>query len=118
MSNELLEWIRDLAAELATGDTALAPAVLDIMEEAYLDLQALGEKYQPPAPPGAEEIRECMLESVELYLRALDRIREVDHSGDSQGLREALDWAEEASDLLEQIDYLVEQSQTYQLQAE
>ncbi len=116
MNNELLEWIRDLAAELATGETALAPAIIEIMEDAYQDLQSLGQSYQAPAPDGAEEIREAMLEAVDLYLNSLDRIREVDASGQTEGLREALEWAEEASDLLEQVDYLVEQARVQDFQ--
>jgi hypothetical protein len=118
LNNELLELIRELASELASGEEALAPAVMEILERAYAELEGLLAQYEAPAPEGAEEIRQCMLEALNLYLDALDRIREVDASGEAERLKEAVEWAEEASDLLDQIDYLIDQAQVTDAQPE
>ncbi len=112
MDNSILDFLVRAARLLALEESP--PAGL---EEGLVTLEdtltALIERYQQPAPAGAESIREAMLESLDLYLSAIDCLRTFLEEPKGSYLSKAISLAEEASDLLDQVDYIAEESQQW-----
>ena len=111
MNNHLLDFLREVSSQLSMSDEPLSPATLDALEASKESLQAMHGRYQAEAPPGAEEVRECMLEALTLFFCCIELLEEVNEGADAELLVQAVEKAEEASDLLEQIEYLVSQIQ-------
>lgn len=109
MNNHLLDFLREVASQLSMSDDPLAPATLETLEASKESLQAIYSRYQGEAPKGAEEVRECMLEALTLFFSCIELLEEVNEGAEASLLTEAMEKAEEASDLLEQIEYLVSQ---------
>jgi hypothetical protein len=110
VNNQLLEFLRDIAQELSISDEALSEDTLAALERSQETLRGLYERYEKPAPRGAEQVREAMLEALQLYFDAIDVIFDVNEGAETELLRAAIEKAEEASDLLEQVEYLVQES--------
>ena len=112
MENSLLDFVMETvhALSLGEGQREDIEASLDFMRETLEDTYA---RYEPPAPEGAEAIRELMLESIDLYCNALECLNLYLERANPKLLKTAISAAEEASDLLEQVDAIVEESQQW-----
>lgn len=94
------------------SDDPLPQATLDALESSKEALQGMYARYEAAAPEGAEEVRECMLEALQLFFSSIELLEEVNEGAETALLMEAVEKAEEASDLLEQIEYLVNEIQS------
>ena len=112
MNNHLLDFLRTVSSQRSMSDDALPQATLDALDNSTAGLQAMYGRYEAAAPEGAEEVRECMLEALQLFFSSIELLEEVNEGGDNALLAEAVEKAEEASDLLQQIEYLVNEIQT------
>jgi hypothetical protein len=111
MHSSMLEFFRLTCGAL---EQDREPANLDSsLEHLRANLEAAYARYEAPAPEGAESIREAMLESIDLYCSALDCIEQFLESDNKKLLTHAVRCAEEATDLLEQVEYIIEQSQQW-----
>ena len=110
LQNDFLTFIRELARELTLHDEPLADSDRQAIERAKEALRAVYERYQEAAPAGTEGVREGMLEALELFYDAVEILEAVDDGDDVALLAGALEKAEEASDILEQVEYLIEQA--------
>ncbi len=111
MNNYLLDFLREVSSQLSMSDDPLPQGTLDALESSKEALQAMYGRYESDAPEGAEEVRECMLEALTLFFSCIELLEEVNEGADTVLLMEAVEKAEEASDLLEQIEYLVNEIQ-------
>lgn len=115
MNNELLEFLRDVAADLNLNGAPLPEATVADLEHCQEMLQEVYQRYEQPAPAGAESVREAMMEALEALFQAIDLLLALSDAGsevelDAAQLRRAVDLAEEGSDLLEQVEYLIAES--------
>ena len=111
MNNHLLDFLRETSSQLSMSDDPLPQTTLDALEASKEALQAMYASYEVEAPEGAEEVRDCMLEALTLFFSCIELLEEVNEGADTVLLMEAVEKAEEASDLLEQIEHLVNEIQ-------
>ena len=83
------------------------------MEHLRSNLEAAYARYEQEAPVGAEAIREAMLESIDLFCSALDCLDQYAEKPNPNLLQLAVESAEEASDILEQVEYIIEESRQW-----
>lgn len=117
MTNELLEFLRDVAADLNLNGAPLPQTTVDDLAHCQEMLQEIFARYEPPAPAGAESVREAMMEALEALFQSIELLLILSDAGaeaelDAAQLRRAVDLAEEGSDLLEQVEYLIAESKT------
>lgn len=105
MKNHLLEFLRDAAAALK--GSACDAATLDALEGTQEAVRAMFARYEAPAPAGAEAVRESMREALHLFFQAIELLLTAHETGRLELLPSALAKAEEGSDLLEQVEYLI-----------
>lgn len=112
LKNEILDWVRDTAERLAAGEdlSAELPPIFEFLRQ---QLEQTYAENEPEAPPGAEEIRETMLESIDLYCRSLECLEKYLAEANPKLLSLAVQSAEEASDLLGLVRSIVSQSQDW-----
>jgi len=108
----LLDFFRETCRDLAQSEDP--PVYLDdSIEHLRSNLEAAYARYEGEAPEGAEAIREAMLESLDLFCSALDCLEQYLENPNAKLLTLAVENAEEASDILEQVEYIIEQSQQW-----
>lgn len=112
-SPDLLAYLRDLATHLALGSALPWESVNRSLESIQESLEARMEAYQQPGPEGTEAVREFMLESLELFLGAVDAVYDYLESKNTEYLSQAVVLAEEANDILSSIEYAVEQQRNW-----
>lgn len=112
LKNKILEWVRESVERLQGGEDLgrELPPILDFFRQ---QLDQTYAEYEPEAPPGAEEIRATMLESVDLYCRSLECLETYLEEHNPKLLTLATRSAEEASDLLGLVRSIVSQSQDW-----
>lgn len=112
LQNSLLEFVRETVEQLSLGEDLHEdlPAMLEFLRG---NLEETYARYEPPAPEGAEAIRDAMLESIDLFCNALDCLEQYGSRPNKNLLSLAVNAAEEANDLLDQVDYIIEQSQQW-----
>mgnify|MGYP001251355335 CR=1 FL=1 len=112
-SLDLLNYLRDLAGHLALGSPLPWDSVNRSLESIQESLEGRIEAYHQPGPEGTEAVREFMLESLELFLSAVDAIYDFLESKNTEYLSQAVVLAEEANDILSSIEYAVEQQRNW-----
>jgi hypothetical protein len=112
VQNSLLDFVRDTVEQLALGDEK-GEEIRPMLEYLRGTLDQTYARYEPPAPAGAESIREAMLESIDLFCSSLDCLEQYLEKPNPNLLSHAVGAAEEANDLLDQVDYIIEQSQQW-----
>ncbi|HXE72699.1 MAG TPA: hypothetical protein VNO81_08550 [Candidatus Nitrosotenuis sp.] len=113
---DLLSFLRSLATHLSLGAELPRDEVrstLDMVRQTLSDLYA---RYEPPAPEGAEVVREFMLEALELFYQSVEGILGFLEGGDPELLTQSVLQAEEASDILNSIEYVIQQNQEWMSQ--
>lgn len=106
----LLDFVRNTAEYWARGGAA-GLAFEEIVPQLRDHLDHLWERYQRPAPPGAEEVQDLMLEAIELFGRALDCLEQFCERANPKLLSLAVDSAQEGQDVLESVQYAIAQVQ-------
>lgn len=107
---DLLNYLRDLAGHLALGTALDWDSVNRSLESIQEALESRLEAYQEPGPEGTEAVREVMVESLELFLGAVDALYDFLESKHAEHLSRAVLQAEEANDILSAIEYAIEQN--------
>lgn len=87
-----------------------AVALRGVLDEARGTVGEVASCYDAPAPEGAEAIRELMLESLTLFDSALAQIEAFIDDAEEERLSLAMRDAQEANDLLEAVEDLVQVS--------
>lgn len=106
----LLAFVRQTADAWAQNQP-VEETILEEFDRVRAQLEQIGSRYQPPAPPGGEEVRELMLESIQFFTRALDCLEQYLEEENPKLLKLAVDSAQEGEDVLESVQYAIEQSQ-------
>lgn len=84
------------------------------LDDVQANLQSVRDSYEgEEAPEGAEAIRDCMIETLDLFSAAVDDIRAFLGGGPVELLRQAVERAEEADDILGYIEYQIEQNKLW-----
>lgn len=112
LKNEILEWVRDSVERIQGGEDLgrELPPILDFFRH---QLDQTYAEYEQEAPTGTEEIRDTMLESIDLYCRALECLEKYLEEPNPKLLALAVRSAEEGSDLLGLVRSIVSQSQDW-----
>lgn len=106
MHNQLLEFLRDVAAALK--DAPLTDDTVSALESTQETVREMFVRYDQPAPLGAEAVRDAMREALQLFFQSLELLLDAHETGTADQLTVAVAKAEEASDLLEQVEYLTQ----------
>lgn len=106
----LLEFIQS-ACEKFGGGASPDDDFLEGVDRVRSHLESIAERYQEPAPEGGEEVRDLMRESIDMFFRALDCLDQYVDEENPKLLALALESAQEGEDLLESVQYAIDQTQ-------
>ncbi len=104
----LLDLIYTLVERLMLTTEFDAQEISKTLEPIRVELESMRETYEEPAPEGTEALQELMLESIQLYDRALGEILAFLDDQDEDRLRQAVLMGEEASDILAAAEYVIQ----------
>lgn len=110
---DLKQYIRSLGEHLMYEpefDTDSLFRALDMVTE---DIEEIRHQFSDEAPPGLEVVRDFMLESLELYRQSVDNMKIYVSSQDTDMLDEALSQSEEAENIIEAIDLVIQEHRNW-----
>jgi hypothetical protein len=108
--DDLLSFILGVVERLMLTVDYDGERLRQVVEASRSELAEMAGGYEGEVPPGAEAVRELMLESLHLYDSALAHILAFLDDEDEERLRVAVAEAEEASDVLGLVDSLIQTS--------
>ncbi len=106
----LLEFIQGACDKFRAGESP-DNDFLGGVDRVRSHLESIAERYQEPAPEGGEEVRDLMRESIDLFFRALDCLDQYVDEENPKLLSLALESAQEGEDILESVQYAINQTQ-------
>jgi HEAT repeat protein len=109
----LVSFISNLAKFLGTGAPYFRDEIVESLSGIQENLAAVRANYEGDSPEGTESIQACMIETLDLFHAAVDDLLAFMDSGHRPRLREAVERAEEADDILSYIEYQIEQSKQW-----
>ena len=108
-NNILLEYLRDLAIKLKESSLQEIDQIAQTLQMAQDHLALIYEDYEKEeAPPGAEVLREMMMEALQLMFLGVDEFFNYLEDGVEERLQEGLALAEEGNDIMSSIKHTVE----------
>ena len=109
----LLNYLRGLADTLP-GTDAVSELTVENLEEIQSNVVAIYADYEDnPAPPGAETLRELMLEALHLICDGVEEFLLFSEDLRDERLPRGLSMAEEGHDIMESIKYAIDQDQSW-----
>jgi hypothetical protein len=113
-NNILLEFLRGLAKKLKEDQLEDVDEAVETLRMAQDHLALIYQDYEAEgAPPGAEMLRELMMEALQLMFLGIDEIFNFLESGDLSRLEEGIALAEEGDDIMTSIKHSVENDQEW-----
>ena len=113
-NNILLEFLRGLAKKLKENQLQDIDEAVETLQMAQDHLALIYQDYESEgAPPGAEMLRELMMEALQLMFLGIDEIFNYLESGDISRLEEGIALAEEGDDIMTSIKHSVENDQEW-----
>lgn len=113
-NNILLEFLRGLAKKLKEEQLEDIDEAVETLQMAQDHLALIYQDYESEgAPPGAEMLRELMMEALQLMFLGIDEIFNYLESGDIARLEEGIVLAEEGDDIMTSIKHSVENDQEW-----
>lgn len=113
-NNILLEFLRGLAKKLKEDQVEDIDEAVETLQMAQEHLALIYQDYESEgAPPGAEMLRDLMMEALQLMFLAIDEIFNYLESGDLAQLEEGIALAEEGDDIMTSIKHSVENDQQW-----
>ncbi|MCA9779437.1 MAG: hypothetical protein KC800_22070 [Candidatus Eremiobacteraeota bacterium] len=113
-NNILLEFLRGLAKKLKEDQVEDIDEAVETLQMAQEHLALIYQDYESEgAPPGAEMLRDLMMEALQLMFLGIDEIFNYLESGDLAQLEEGIALAEEGDDIMTSIKHSVENDQQW-----
>lgn len=106
---ELKEYIRALGDHLLCEPEFDNERLYTALDSLQMDIQEIRNHFNTDAPPGLEVVRDFMLESLELYHQSIDDMKVYIDSRDRDILSMAVLKSEEAEDIIEAIDQVIQE---------
>jgi transcriptional regulator of heat shock response len=113
-NNILLAFLRDLARKLRDNSAENLDDTVETLQMAQDHLAIIYAEYEKEeAPPGAELLRELMMEALQLMFLGIDEFFHYLEDQDDARLTEGLSLAEEGNDIMSSIKHSVENNQEW-----
>lgn len=104
----LMDFIHNLVEQLMLNTDYDDARLRQAVDGVRADLSSMAAQYDEPAPAGGEAVRELMLECLQLYDSALQRILVFLDDEDEDHLRAAVQESEEANDVLSAVEDMIQ----------
>ena len=106
---DLKEYIRALGDHLLCEPEFDNEKLYTALDSLQTDIKDIRNHFNTDAPPGLEVVRDFMLESLELYHQSIDDMKGYIDSRDRETLSLAVLKSEEAEDIIEAIDQVIQE---------